>query len=102
MDTLHQVTSCLPVKRDGHQGEDARRHRHVGDEIVDGAINGAKRPVAANINESLRKERDRGFVSNWLLVEHESKVEDAIKERHGQIGQTQIDLQSTTGDNQLF
>ena len=37
----------LPVEWNSHQREDARRHRHVGDEIADRAVEPTKRPMTA-------------------------------------------------------
>lgn len=59
----------LPIQRDGNQCEHRRRHRHVGHEVVDGAVHGSERPVR---------------------VEHEDEVERTVEGRHQQVGHAQI------------
>jgi hypothetical protein len=39
----------IPVDRDGHECEDGDGDREVGDEVVDGAVQGAEDPVSVRL-----------------------------------------------------
>lgn len=66
----------VPVQRDGDQREDGRGHRQVGNKVVDGAVESAKRPV---------------------VVEQENEVEDTVQGGHEQVSHTQVQ-QVVVGD----
>ena len=56
----------LPVDGYGYQSEDGGGHSDVGYEVVDGAVVRAEGPVR---------------------VQHEDEVEDAVKQRHEEVGE---------------
>ena len=78
-----------PVHTDGQEGEHVEGDRHVGDVVVDPAVNGAKDPDS-EIEFDVPGDRERGRGRD-SPVPHEYKAWYTVESAHQEVGQGEID-----------